>query len=708
MHPVFLFLIPLLASLLFIPLLPARGKGICAWAAVLSNSLFSGYLAWQTLLGRTYMILLPGNLLTGEIPLRMDALSGWFLLMIHFVFVTGGFYGIFYMKAYRDQQANLSLHAISFVFLHASLTGLCVIQNGMVFLIAWEVMTLSAFLTVIFEHEHWSTIRAGLNYLIQSHLSFLCLLIAFVWAAGNAASYDFDAIKTYSAGHPGAASLFLFLCFFLGFAIKAGFVPFHTWLPYAHPAAPAHISGILSGVIIKIGIYGILRMILLIRPDFLILGYIILAISFLSGLYGVMLATRQHHLKKLLAYHSIENIGIIGIGIGLGCIGLGTNQALLASLGFSGAMLHTLNHSLFKSLLFFTAGNVYQATHTMNLDRLGGVIKMMPQTAALFLMAAVAICGIPPLNGFISEFLIYNGLYHWLQNAHLVPLVVVIFSILCLVMIGGFALLCFTKAFGIVFLGSARRPYSHSLGEISFLQLLPLYLIATAICAIGLFPRFFLNQLVKPVELFTGSLASGSHPFQGRAFDAIQSLSIATWLFLLLLSLMFCLRFAVLRTRKQAVADTWGCGYLAPSARLQYTAGSYVRTYSKLFDFVFTSSRSVTEVEGVFPTGARYATHTGDKIEMWLISVPLQWARSQMGRFLFLHNGKLQLYILYGIIFILAVIYLPVKSNGAHDAYITWKILGPGPTCGGLGLESHRGRDDKITSIHRAPVLAVS
>jgi formate hydrogenlyase subunit 3/multisubunit Na+/H+ antiporter MnhD subunit len=183
----------------------------------------------------------------------------------------------------------------------------------------------------------------------------------------------------------------------------------------------------MSGVIIKIGIFGILRMLLVVKTDLTSVGYLILIVSLISGLYGVMLAIIQHNLKKLLAYHSIENIGIIGIGIGIGCIGIGTGNQVLSTLGFAGALLHTLNHSLFKSLLFYTAGNVYQATHTMDIEKLGGLIKKMPQTAALFLIAAIAICGIPPFNGFVSEFIIYTGLYNWLSDATLVSLLAAIF-----------------------------------------------------------------------------------------------------------------------------------------------------------------------------------------------------------------------------------------------------------------------------------------
>ena len=439
MNLVFAFVLVPFVGILFIPFLGAKGKGILTFVLLLVNVIISAYYAVQSLLGEAMYFALPGSYVTGPIPVRIDALSGWFILIINLVFVTGGFYGLFYMKAYREQRNNLSLHSISFLLQHAALVSVCVIQNSLVFLIAWEILALASFLLIIFEHEHIATVKAGINYLIQAHFSIIFLMIGFIWVVSKTGSYDFQAITTYTASLPSATSFMLFIFFFIGFAIKAGFVPFHTWLPYAHPAAPSHVSGMMSGVIIKIGIFGILRMLLVVKTDFSTVGYLILIISLVSGLYGVMLAILQHNLKKLLAYHSIENIGIIGIGIGIGCIGLGSGNEVLATLGFAGALLHTLNHSLFKSLLFYTAGNVYQAAHTLDIEKLGGLIKRMPQTAALFLVAAIAICGIPPFNGFISEFIIYVGLYNWLSDATLVALLVAISATAALAMIGGLA-----------------------------------------------------------------------------------------------------------------------------------------------------------------------------------------------------------------------------------------------------------------------------
>ena len=646
--------------IILLPFLNTKGKGILFYAAIVVNAFLSSYFAIRALSGELIEITFQGSLVTGPVNLRIDALSGWFMLIINFVFITGGFYGLFYIKAYQNQRNNITLHGIVFVLFHLALIGLCSIQNSIVFLITWEIMALSAFLAVIFEHEKMATIKAGLNYLIQSHVSILFLMFGFIWVTFKTGSYDFSAITTYTSGHQGVAGLILFLFFFIGFGIKAGFVPFHTWLPYAHPAAPAHISGIMSGVMIKIGIFGILRMITLIKADYYTLGLIILAFSVVSGLYGVMLAIMQHNLKKLLAYHSIENIGIIGMGIGIGCIGLGDGNIVLASLGFAGALLHTLNHALFKSLLFYTAGNVYQATHTLHIDHLGGLIKKMPQTASLFLIAAIAISGIPPFNGFISEFIIYSGFYYWMHDAMLGTLMAIIFSVLGLVLIGGLALLCFTKAFGIVFLGQARKQFHHEVKEVPFLQLAPLYLIAFFIVLIGVFPQLFLNGLSQPVHLLSGLSLNTGLPFLGEMTELLQPVTWGIWAFILLTGIIFVLRKTITRNRNIAVEPTWGCAYVTPTAKLQYSASSFVRAYSKLFRPILLSSKTEKEVEGLFPSGGSYETHVYDRIEKYLIDNPIAAYKALLGRFLFLQNGRLQFYILYGILFIVSVICIPL------------------------------------------------
>jgi len=650
----------LLSAIVVILFVNTKSKGIITLATVLVVAFISSFVGMRALLGKSYEIVLSGTFLFGKVPVVVDALSGWFIVLINFTFVTGAIYGFNYMKPYQNRKSEITLHCIAFLIAHFSMLVIASVQNGFIILLFWELMAISLFLLIIFDHHKSETIRAGLNYLVQSHISIVFLMLGFIYVAFKTGEYSFDAIIDFTSQQSVLAGTALFLCFFIGFGIKAGFVPFHTWLPYAHPAAPSHISGIMSGVAIKMGIYGILRMLLLIKTDYTTIGYIILIISMISGIYGVMLAIIQHDLKRLLAYHSIENIGIIGIGIGIGCIGLGSVNKWMAILGFSGAMLHTLNHSLFKSLLFYSSGNILQAAHTVSIERLGGLIKRMPQTALLFLIAAIAICGLPPLNGFISEFLIFGGLYNWLYSASLISLIAIIFSISGLVLIGGLAILCFTKAFSIVFLGNQREQLPENPSETGFWQLFPMYLTVALMITIGLFPSVFLNLLQKPVNLFTHHIVFNLNLIKVGAIDSLQTVNWLFFIFILLVIALVFVRKFINARRKIESGTTWGCGYCQATSRQQYTANSFVRSYSKLVKPLLDIEKKEVEVSEVFPSPKKYETEPYDKIERLLIDKPLKLLNKISELFLFLQNGQLQRYILYGIVFITAVICVPL------------------------------------------------
>jgi hydrogenase-4 component B len=637
-----------------------RLKAVIAVCTITVISLQSSFFAVSSLLGRSYYVVMEGSSIFGRIPISVDALSAWFILVINFTLITGSLYGLNYMKKYMDRKNELTLHWIALILLHFSLTGICVVQNGFIFLLLWELMAISVFILVIFEHEKPETIRAGINYIVQSHLSIVFIMLGFLYVAYKTGSFGFDAVADFSNHQSILAGTALFLCFFAGFAVKAGFVPFHTWLPYAHPAAPTHVSGIMSGVVIKIGIYGIFRMLLLMKTDYTTIGYIILIISTFTGIYGVMLATIQHNLKKLLAYHSIENIGIIGIGIGLGCIGLGSSNKWMAILGFSGALLHTLNHSLFKSLLFYCSGNIYQAAGTMNIEKLGGILKKMPQTAILFLVAAIAICGLPPLNGFISEFLIYGGIYNWLYSANLISLITITFTIGGLVIIGGLAMLCFAKAFSIVFLGNSRSQQPVEFHETSKWQLMPMYMTLTFMILIALFPSFFLRALERPVNLYTHNIVFNLNLLKVGAIDSLQIINWLFVIFIVVIAGIFALRKFISRKRIIETGVTWGCGYGAAGSKLQYTANSFVRSYSKLAKPVLEIEKSDVQIDEVFPSEKHFETDPYDKIERFLIDRPIKFFGRISELFLFLQSGHLQRYILYGIIFITGVLGLPL------------------------------------------------
>ncbi|MCL4549699.1 MAG: hydrogenase [Bacteroidetes bacterium] len=616
----------------------------------------SSYFAVKALVGKEQEIMVAGNFILGDIPLRIDALSAWMILIINFTVLTGVLYGVKYLEHYKDKINNTVLHLSLIVVFHLSMLFVCIVQNFLAFLIVWEIMAISSFLLVIFEYWNKETIRAGINYLIQSHIGVLFLTVAYIWVITATGSEDFKAIQIFSQQVPPALSVTFFVLIFIGFGFKAGFIPFHTWLPYAHPSAPSHISGMMSGVIIKLGIYGILRVILLLKSDFVVIGVIILIVSMFSGLYGVMLAIVQHNLKKLLAYHSIENIGIIGIGIGLGTLGLGLKNDFLAITGFAGGLLHILNHSLFKSLLFYGAGSVYQQTHTLNIEKLGGLVKRMPKTSALFLIAAAAICGLPPFNGFISEFLIYSGLFSGLKTFNFSLSLFMLSAIVSLVLIGGLAILCFTKVFGTVFLGTERSKYAVEPHEVSGKMIFPQYLIAALIIGIGIFPQFFLMSLRQTISLFVPTINTTSYSIYFNQINILANIGLTGGLILLLVFILYSVKKWSEKKKIISVEPTWGCGYVAPNERMQYTASSFVKNYVNLIEPVLSIKKSDVVIQDVFPSPQKYESSTYDKIEYYVIDKNVKLIKKLLYRFDFLQNGKIQYYILYGLIFIILII----------------------------------------------------
>lgn len=655
-----LFNILALVGILTFPFFKIKGRGIITLTVITLQVLIASVVAVSVFTNGSVEYAYTGSFITGLIPVRVDYLSAWFLLVISFTFLTGVWYGVQYLKSYLHQPSNLTLHAVSFIVLFTSLIDLCMIQNSLVMLVIWEIMALSSFILIIFENYKAETLKAGINFLIQSHVCILFLTFAFMWVKVKTGSFDLQAITTYTASQPAIIGIGLFVFFFIGFGIKAGFVPFHTWLPKAHPAAPAHISGIMSGVIIKIGIFGILRMLLLIKTDMITIGYFVLFMSTITGVYGVALAIVQHNLKKLLAYHSIENIGIIGIGIGIGCLGLGYQNQLLVVTGFGGALLHTLNHSLFKSLLFYSAGNVYQAKHTMDIEAMGGLLKEMPRTGYLFLIGSLAICGLPPFNGFISEFFIYNGLYHGLYANQFLVNLFVLFVIFGMVLIGGLALICFTKAFGIVFLGTPRVKTAHPAFKEKRARIFPMYAIAGGILGIGLFPFLFRESLLKIVDLYQPVSGPVGRFQMETIFENITVVGWASLGFIALTGLLYFVRYLATRQRQHAVDATWGCGYVGETAKMQYTASSFIRSYRKLFEPILLIKKEKVEAVGLYPEKVKQTTHSGDKLERWLLDRPIHLFRTLLSRFTFLQNGNIQAYLLYGFIFIGATILVPM------------------------------------------------
>ena len=636
-------------------LMSERYRPLLAVLIVLVNSILSAIPSFQALAGVSQSGMLSIPHFSGEFLIRIDTLSAWFILIINFTSITGVIYGSGYLKAYSHMKVNRELHWIFYSIFHVSMLWVCMFEHGLGFLISWELMSLSSLMLVIFEFQNKSTLKAGINYMVQMHLSVALLSLGFIWLYFKTGSFNFDALGRLPLDD---SSIWVFIILFAGFAIKAGFIPFHTWLPHAHPAAPSHISGVMSGIIVKLGIYGIIRIVMHLQHDWLLFGEIILILSLVTSIYGIANAAMKSDFKQMLAYCTIENIGIIGIGIGIGLIGIGNSNNPMAILGFGGALLHTLNHSLFKSLLFFGAGSIYQQSHTRNMEHLGGLIKKMPLTAIMFLIGSMAIGGIPPFNGFVSEFIIYNGLFMGLLGVQgITQSILIILAITGLAIVGGMSLITFTKTYGIIFLGTPRKQLEHEPAETSFTMLLPQYLIVAVIFCVALAPGFFFTYATKVVR--------GSFPVQlsnlsvsmTPVIDNLTNIGMVSLIFSGLMISVYGIRWLFVRNRNTAPYETWGCGYVAPVKKAQYSGQSYTRSFGLLFSFLVKEKKRTEKIPKrmIYPASYSFSTSYIDVLEKYLVLPIAKRLTFMLNYFQFIQNGQIQSYVLYGIFFIILI-----------------------------------------------------
>lgn len=647
------------AAIFVLTISPQKYKSFIVSSTVVINVIITSLIAFFAIRGNTIDLLLNAGSFWGDIPIRIDGLSAWFILIVNFTSLTGVFYGNGYLKAYSSANSKITLHYIWYILFHLSMVWVTIIQHSLVFLIAWEVMSLSSMLLVIFDQHKPTTLKAGINYLVQMHISVMFLTIGFIWVYFQTGSFSFDAIQVFFGSN---SNIWLFLIFFIGFGIKAGFIPLHTWLPHAHPAAPSHVSGVMSGVIVKLGIYGIFRIITFLKTDFILLGEMVISISVLTGIYGILNAAVHRDFKRMLAYCTIENIGIIGIGIGLGLMGIGNGSPILYYLGFGGALLHVLNHSLFKSLLFYSVGSVFQQTHTRDMEKLGGLIKVMPKTATLFLIGAIAIGGIPPFNGFVSEFILYSGLLEGLKSNSLTQISLLVLTLAGLSIVGGLSILTFTKAFGTIFLGNQRQELNHKPKEVSQSMLWPQYLIVVVMLSVAFFPKIYLNTIGRVLENMGTNMV-----FVGSARLADYSNSIAningySLLFVAIIAISWLGRAIVLKNKSQKIQPTWGCAYVAPDSKMQYTGKSYSKSLGKIFNFILIEKKNYKELKAgeTFPKGRKHTSQYFDFFEYRFINNIVHRLVYAVNYFKFIQNGKVQSYVLYGIVFMLAIFVLTV------------------------------------------------
>jgi len=556
----------------------------------------------------------------GTARLSLDGLSAWFLMTIGVLTACASIYSVPYMSSALGREP-VPVFCALFSALLASLILLVCAADAVLFLIGWEAMTLTAFLLVAFHHDQPEVRRGAWMYLVATHIGTALFVlplfgILFVRAGTTAFSSFADAVSSADR----TTLITLFALGLVGFGTKAGFMPMHVWLPAAHPVAPTPVSALLSGVVVKTGIYGLLRLLTWLPPLPLVCGEVLLLVGVVGGMMGVLYALAQHDLKRLLAYHTVENMGIIALGIAVGLLGEATNEPTLVVLGYAGALLHITNHALFKGLLFMSAGTVLHGSGTGEIERLGGLARKTPANAMMFLIGAVAICGLPPLNGFLSEWVIYGSLFsgsiRGIGASGGLPAV----GLAALALMGGLALACFAKVFGVVFLGEPRdgsvQARATPTGMKTSMAILSLFCIL-----IGVLPSLWV-PLVRSATTVLANVPVGE--ITARIEDvlspAIKLSGMAVLFVVAVGGLLVSRRWALSRAASHDVGitptiTTWGCGYARPTPRMQYTASSFASSLVTAFRSLLWPERVLVAPAGSFPAAARVETHAPDIAE---------------------------------------------------------------------------------------------
>ncbi len=581
---------------------------------------------------------------------RLDGLGAFFLALLCVVGAAGAVYGREYWNdAAHPRSATAGRRWWSVLMLSLGTTLLA--SNGLHFLLGWELFAVSAYFLVTLDRARWEVRAAGWLYLAASHVGTVCLFAFFALLAASTGSWELGPLPDRTDLAP---LLWLAL---IGFGLKSGAFPLHVWLPSAHANAPSHVSALLSGVTIKMGIYGLLRFSgWLPMPS--ALGWTVALVGVASAVLGVAFALGQHDLKRLLAYHSVENVGIILIGVGFAQVSVSFGQPEWGLLALAGALLHVWNHGLFKSLLFLGAGSVLHATGTREMSRLGGLWRAMPWTAGLFALGAAAISGLPPLNGFVSEWLVYLGLFNAAMLHGSVALAAVPAAIL-LGLTGALALACFVKVCGVVFLGAPRSAESEKAHESGPAMRGAMLALASGCGVIGLAPVACWPALQNALLAWRPEwLPLVAMP------PALGTLGRAHLVLAVLLSVAVYVLWRRVRQAAVRRGPTWDCGYAVPTARMQYTAGSFAGIVTEWFAWILRPVRHESRPEEAFPARASWSEHTPDAVLEHAV-VPASratlWASRWTRR---LQHGHLQAYIFYLVVGLGALTVIVLTGDG--------------------------------------------
>lgn len=579
--------------------------------------------------------------------IRLDGLGLYFLFIVQLIAIPTTIFNFSYLQHYIEQKRSIKSFVLFYTILIISTQFVVIANQAILFLVSWEVMSMSAYLGMLLEKEKEEVQKGSFYYFVASHFLIFILYVFFFLLHHQTNSWF---LSDYHLA-PNAGNLLpvLFILSFIGFGIKAGFMPFHFWLPQAHPIAPTVLSAFLSGVIIKTGIYGLFRTFQFLNPVPEWCGWVLFTVSIISAIFGVWYALAQHDIKKLLAYHSVENIGIIGIGIGIGFIGSANNLPVIQVLGFGGALLHTLNHAIFKSLLFLGSGVIYQNLGTRNIELMGGIVHHAKYLTILFLVGSVAICGIPPFNGFISEFIIYTGFFQTAKELkNYFPLIMLMF-VVGLAFVGGLAVACFTKVNSIMFLGSERKEIKHFHTSVS--DYISLGFLALLCVAIGLYPQPFIGIVNKVINnallpLNSSPALIGLNWFYITAIFAVLFISIAV---------LYFIKMMIQKKYGRRTSPAWGCGYEGLTSRMQYTASSFADELNTIPQSVLVYHKKIEISDGPFPQSSGFESHSQDFVDNKIIVPGFGILKNIISKIEFLSHTDIRYYI--GFILIILTIY---------------------------------------------------
>jgi hydrogenase-4 component B len=622
-----------------------------------------------------------GAILTWNLPfgvplfswtVRLNPLSAYFNLALGVLAAAVSIYSFGYVREMEGRR-NVGVLGFFYNLLLLSLTLVFTAANAFFFLVAWEMMALTAYCLVSFEHEKAETRRAGTVFLIMSHAGTGLLLIAFLMLAQAGGSLDFANFHGLASRLPAWQQGTIFVLFFLGFGVKAGVIPLHVWLPAAHPVAPSNISALMSGIVIKTGIYGMA----LVFFDFFDVppvwaGMLVLGAGVVSALLGVLYALMEHDLKRLLAYHSIENIGIILIGFGAALVFRALGHSTLSAIALIAGLYHTLNHAIFKSLLFLGAGSVLQATHTRNMEEMGGLIRRMPVTALCFLTGSIAISGLPPLNGFVSEWLTYQALLGGYGSTQTLARVVFPIAGALLALTAALAAACFVKAFGISFLALPRSERAEQARETAVSMRIGMGTLAAACVALGLGASWFL-PIFDPIteQIYGGRFSAALIAGGGFALTAgtarggtVSTAGIAAMLVLLAaLPALFWMVWG--RAGRRSTGPAWDCGLPGLTAENEYTATGFSKPIRMIFSALYRPRREIQaeyEVSPYYPTAIRFESEIEPAFEKRVYDPFKDWLFRAAGRMRSVQAGSIHAYLAYIFVTLIALLLFGVRG----------------------------------------------